>query len=216
MGNLFAELKRRHIYRVAAAYAVVAWVLIQLIGIMMPAFDLPPWTARATFWFLGIGFPVVLIFAWVHELGSAPAGGTPSDATTNKLDWVLIGALVVVIALVSYQQLAPTTGVRTAQRTSVASGAVAGEATSVEPPPDAAALARQIDVRIAEKCRELGLSPARLDDVCHGDQCGLRQGGEGLGVARCNTATPDQGSADHREEELRGAGDARSVRSSQR
>ena len=41
MGNLFAELKRRHIYRVAAAYAVVAWVLLQIVNIVAPIFNCP-------------------------------------------------------------------------------------------------------------------------------------------------------------------------------
>ena len=43
MGNLFAELKRRHIYRVAAAYAVVAWVLLQLVNNLAPILKLPDW-----------------------------------------------------------------------------------------------------------------------------------------------------------------------------
>ena len=59
--------------------------------------------------------------AWMREL--APADVTAARATTGKLDWVLIGALVVVIALVSYQQLATTTGARTAQQASVVHGA---------------------------------------------------------------------------------------------
>ena len=111
MDKFFAELKRRHIYRVAAAYAVVAWVLIQLVGIVMPAFDLPPWIARATFWFLGIGFPVAMLFAWIREL--APADAALGRATASKLDWVLAGGLAVVIALFAYQQIAAAPGART-------------------------------------------------------------------------------------------------------
>ena len=113
MGNFFAELKRRHIYRVAAAYAVVAWVLIQLVSNVSPMLRLPDWAGTLVLVLLLVGFPVALLFAWIHQL--APADGATARATTGKLDWVLIGALVVVIALVSYQQLAPTTGARTAQ-----------------------------------------------------------------------------------------------------
>jgi hypothetical protein len=114
MGNLFAELKRRHIYRVAAAYAVVAWVLIQLVNNITPMLKLPDWVGTALLVLLLIGFPVALLFAWINQL--APADGSAARATIGKLDWVLIGALVVVIALVSYQQLAPMTGARTAQQ----------------------------------------------------------------------------------------------------
>jgi len=120
MGNLFAELKRRHIYRVAAAYAVVAWVLIQLVNNITPMLKLPDWVGTALLVLLLIGFPVALLFAWINQL--APADGSAARATTGKLDWVLIGALVVVIALVSYQQLAPTRSVATAQQANVAPG----------------------------------------------------------------------------------------------
>src|SRR5712671_3058715 len=117
MANFLAELKRRHIYRVAAAYAVVAWVLLQLVNNIAPVLDLPPWIARAMILLLAIGFPVALVLAWVLELKAADA---TARAATGKLDWVLIGALVVVIALVSYQQLASTDRVGTAQQSTVA------------------------------------------------------------------------------------------------
>ncbi|MEA2824428.1 MAG: hypothetical protein QOF03_910 [Alphaproteobacteria bacterium] len=108
MGNIFAELKRRHIYRVGATYAVVAWVLLQLVANLAPILELPPWVARTVLLLLIIGFPVVLVFAWVHEL--TPESGTLTRMTTGRLDWLLIGALFVVIALVSYQQFAPVSG----------------------------------------------------------------------------------------------------------
>jgi TolB-like protein len=121
MDNFFAELKRRHIYRVAAAYAVVAWVLLQLVNNVAPILDLPPWVARAFLLLLVIGFPAALFFAWMREL--APADGATARATTGKLDWVLIGALVAVLAGVSYQQLAPATGAKSAQQAGVATAA---------------------------------------------------------------------------------------------
>ncbi len=61
MGSFFAELKRRHIYRVAAAYAVVAWVLLQLVNNVAPVLDLPVWVARAFLLALVIGFPIKLL-----------------------------------------------------------------------------------------------------------------------------------------------------------
>src|SRR6266852_3790572 len=111
--NFFAELKRRHIYRVAAAYAVVAWVLIQLVNNVAPVLDLPVWVARAVLLLLVIGFPITVLIAWMREL--APADGTTARAATSKLDWVLIGALVVVIGLVSYQQIAPSQSAKTTE-----------------------------------------------------------------------------------------------------
>ena len=113
MANLFAELKRRHIYRVAAAYAVVAWVLLQLVANVSPILDLPPWIARSILLLLVIGFPIALVFAWVQQL--APEGGALTRVSTGKLDWALVSALLIVIALVSYQQLAPAPAAKTAQ-----------------------------------------------------------------------------------------------------
>src|SRR5258707_11905618 len=108
MGGFFAELNRRHSYRVAAAYAVVAWVLLQLFNNLEPILKLPDWAGSLFLALLAAGFPVALLFAWIHHL--AGTDGPAGRPATGRLDWALIGALVVVIALVSYQQLAPSTG----------------------------------------------------------------------------------------------------------
>jgi TolB-like protein len=106
MGTFFAELKRRHIYRVAAAYAVVAWLLIQLVNNLAPMLRLPEWAGSFFFVALLVGFPIALIFAWIHDL--APGEGALGHVTTGKLDWALIGALTVVMLLMSYQVFAPS------------------------------------------------------------------------------------------------------------
>jgi TolB-like protein len=130
MANFFAELKRRHIYRVAAAYAVVAWLLIQLVNNLAPMLRLPDWAGSFFLVLLLVSFPIVLLIAWIHQL--APEDGALAHVTTGKLDWALMGALVVVIALVSYQQLAPP-GTTAAQQTEVesAKSAAVSPATAV-------------------------------------------------------------------------------------
>ena len=109
MANFLAELKRRNIYRVGAFYAVVAWVLLQLIANVAPILELPPWVARAFLLLLVIGFPLAILLAWTRE----PEGDPTQRAITGSLDWALMGALAVVIALVSYQQFASTSGIAT-------------------------------------------------------------------------------------------------------
>jgi TolB-like protein/Tfp pilus assembly protein PilF len=126
MMNLLAKLKRRQMFRVAAAYAVVAWVLLQVVNNVAPALMLPNWAATLVLVLLVVGFPVALLFCWIHELG--PAGGD-SKATTGKLDWVLIGALIAVLGLVSYQQLAPN-GATTVERQA---GVAAARSASLSP-----------------------------------------------------------------------------------
>lgn len=111
MGNFFAELKRRKIYRVGAAYTVVAWLLLQLVNNVAPVLDLPPWVARTILLVLVIGFPLALLLAWIVEAAPEPARkgkrGVAQPAADSHVDWVLAGALALVIAIFAYQQLAP-------------------------------------------------------------------------------------------------------------
>ncbi|HEV2669300.1 MAG TPA: hypothetical protein VG324_30560 [Blastocatellia bacterium] len=113
MAEFFAELKRRHMFRVAAAYAVVAWLILQVINNIAPGLNLPNWVLTLVIVLLAVGFPIALIFAWIHQL--TPADASAPRTTATKLDYTLIGALVLVIALVSYQQLAPSSGTTTPQ-----------------------------------------------------------------------------------------------------
>jgi TolB-like protein/Tfp pilus assembly protein PilF len=66
--NFFAELKRRNVYKVAVAYAVAAWLLIQAASIFLPAFDAPPWMLKACLITLLLGFPVALSLSWAFEI----------------------------------------------------------------------------------------------------------------------------------------------------
>src|SRR5436305_15347581 len=66
--NFFAELKRRNVYKVAVAYAVVAWLLLQAASIFLPAFDAPPWVMKIFIIVVIFGFPVALIFSWAFEI----------------------------------------------------------------------------------------------------------------------------------------------------
>src|SRR5438270_13557036 len=68
MNGFFAELKRRNVYKVAVAYAVVAWLLIQIATQVFPFFEIPNWVVRLVVLLLLIGFPVALILAWAFEI----------------------------------------------------------------------------------------------------------------------------------------------------
>ena len=71
--KFFAELKRRNVYKVAIAYAIVAWLLIQVATQVFPFFKIPNWGVRLIVLFIVIGFPIALIIAWAFEL--TPEGG---------------------------------------------------------------------------------------------------------------------------------------------
>src|SRR5881397_2727922 len=66
--NFFGELKRRNVYKVAVAYAVIAWLLVQIATQVFPFFEIPNWAVRLVVLLLIIGFPVALIIAWAFEL----------------------------------------------------------------------------------------------------------------------------------------------------
>jgi TolB-like protein len=70
--TFFTELKRRKVYRVAAAYAIVAWLLIQAASILFPTFEAPTWVMKVFVTAVILGFPVALILAWAFEM--TPAG----------------------------------------------------------------------------------------------------------------------------------------------
>src|SRR2546427_12670834 len=67
-GNFFAELKRRNVYKVAVAYAVVAWLTIQAASIFLPAFNAPQWAMQIVILIVVVGFPIALAFSWAFEI----------------------------------------------------------------------------------------------------------------------------------------------------
>src|SRR6266478_3131972 len=66
--NVFSELKRRNVYKVAAAYAVIGWLLVQVATQVFPFFEIPNWTVRLVVLTVIAGFPVALVIAWAFEL----------------------------------------------------------------------------------------------------------------------------------------------------
>src|SRR5205807_5945981 len=66
--NFFAELKRRNVYKVAVAYAIVGWLLVQVATQVFPFFEIPNWAVRLIVLAIIIGFPIALVIAWAFEL----------------------------------------------------------------------------------------------------------------------------------------------------
>jgi TolB-like protein/Tfp pilus assembly protein PilF len=102
--NLFAELKRRNVYKVAVAYAVVAWLIIQAASILLPTFEAPEWVMKVIVLLLVLGFPAALIFSWAFEITpegivretEVDAGRSITHHTGRK-----IVALTIVVALIA-------------------------------------------------------------------------------------------------------------------
>ena len=68
MNGFFGELGRRNVVRMGALYAVGGWLTLQVADVLFGALSLPEWSLRLVLGMLIIGFPVVLIFAWVYEM----------------------------------------------------------------------------------------------------------------------------------------------------
>ena len=80
--SLIEELKRRKVFRVAASYAVVAFIIFQLVEILFPIFNFPQWTQQFVVIIILLGFPIALIFSWVFD--KTPEGFIKTDTVKNK------------------------------------------------------------------------------------------------------------------------------------
>ncbi|NGX15843.1 hypothetical protein [Wenzhouxiangella sp. XN24] len=95
--SFFDELKRRKVIRVAAAYLVVGWVIIEVASTVAPNLNLPEWTARMVTLLVILGFPLALILAWIFEV--TPEGMHVTEGRTGSKRFYVIVALVTAAAL---------------------------------------------------------------------------------------------------------------------
>ena len=108
--SFFAELKRRNVFRVAAAYAAVAWLLIEISDTVFPRLGLPEWTVTFVIALLLLGFPVALFFAWAYELTPAglkrekDVGRSESIASAKKLDRAIMAVLALGLAFFAFDK----------------------------------------------------------------------------------------------------------------
>jgi TolB-like protein/Tfp pilus assembly protein PilF len=104
--SFFKELKRRNVFRVAAIYIVVAWLVMQIGDVMFPALRLPEWTTTLLAAFLLLGLPIAVVFAWAFEL--TPDGVVRTSevsveqsitaTTATKINYMIIAGLALAVA----------------------------------------------------------------------------------------------------------------------
>ncbi|MDE2225739.1 MAG: tetratricopeptide repeat protein [Xanthomonadaceae bacterium] len=101
--SFLLELKRRHVYRVAVAYAAIGWLLTQVITQVLPVFELPLWVQRLAVLIVLAGFPVALLVAWSYELGPSGLRRDARDGAGHgrfrRIDFAILGLVVLSIAL---------------------------------------------------------------------------------------------------------------------
>jgi TolB-like protein/Tfp pilus assembly protein PilF len=102
--NFFAELKRRNVYKVAVAYAIVGWLLVQIATQVFPFLEIPNWIVRLVIALIAIGFPIALIIAWAFEL--TPEGikrtesaNEPANKSSRGRVWIYVVTIGAVLSL---------------------------------------------------------------------------------------------------------------------
>ena len=123
--SLIAELKRRKVFRIGAAYLVAGWVLIQVAATVAPQFGLPDWTPRLVTFLVMLGFPLALVLAWALEFGED--GVRVDRAGAGSKRFYIVAVLMMVLAIGWYWRGAATSDApATNQAATSPSAAIAG------------------------------------------------------------------------------------------
>lgn len=113
MSSLFSELRRRNVFRVAAAYTVTAWITVEVLATVLPIFGAPDWVLRVVVILVVAGFVPAVFFAWAFELtaegikreSEVDRSKSIADQTAKKLDLIVIVLLVIAIGFVAVDRL---------------------------------------------------------------------------------------------------------------
>ncbi len=104
-GNFFGELKRRNVYKVAVAYAIVGWLLVQVATQVFPFLEIPNWVVRLVIALVAIGFPIALVIAWAFEATpegikrTETADAMPIATGQKKHAWIYVAVVGLAFSL---------------------------------------------------------------------------------------------------------------------
>jgi adenylate cyclase len=115
--SLFNELKRRNVFRVAIAYIVVTWLVMQVADVVLNNIESPVWVFQTLLFFLAIGFPFAVIFAWAFEMtpeglkreADVERSQSVTSETGKKLNLMITSALVLAVGYFSYDKFVAST-----------------------------------------------------------------------------------------------------------
>jgi len=112
MSGFFEEVRRRKVYRVAAAYVIAAGFIIQISSAVFPAWELPNWAFRLVVVFLLIGFPISLILAWAYDITPQGIRATPTPRTHRRRNLIMLIATGVIVSATAGFFLLPRASAR--------------------------------------------------------------------------------------------------------
>jgi len=112
MNRFIRELRRREVFRTAGLYIGICWLLIEVTSVVLPTFDAPEWVLRAVIIAAVIGFPIMLVLAWIYDVSSRGIE-VQADATDTvvapfggrRMDFIVIGVLSVALIFAVYMNL---------------------------------------------------------------------------------------------------------------
>jgi adenylate cyclase len=144
MSNLFTQLKRRNVFRVAAAYVIVGWIVLQAAELLLGIFKAPDWVSQTLAMIVLLGFPIACVFAWAFELTTEGVKRTHevdeaesiTPQTGRRLDVVILVSLVVLIGLplwMGSEPPAPVVVSNPTTETATASAELTPETASSDP-----------------------------------------------------------------------------------
>ena len=109
MKRFFRELRRREVFRTAGLYVGICWILIEGASVILPTFDAPEWALQAIIIVAVVGFPIMLVLAWIYDLTEhgIKVQADPTDTIiapigSRKMDFVVIGVLSVALLISVY------------------------------------------------------------------------------------------------------------------
>jgi TolB-like protein/Tfp pilus assembly protein PilF len=145
--SLFAELKRRNVFKAGIAYLALGWVVVQVTSTVVPALNLPAAVVPIVTWIGVIGFPFVIMFSWVYEItpeglkreSEVDRSASITHVTGRRLDYIIIGLLVLAIGFSVFDRFGPrriasaTSGEATVPATASAGATASSAATAATP-----------------------------------------------------------------------------------
>src|ERR1700756_1417728 len=153
--RVFEQLKQRNVFRVAVLYLVVCWLILDPLHVVFHMLEVPAWANRLVVMLMAVGFPAVVIFAWVYEITpeglkptvEVPHGQSIRKLTGRRLDRAIIAVLAVALAYfvvdkfwISKHLAAPQPPSSAAQETAGGAKAAPTPTTAFTPPPHSIAV----------------------------------------------------------------------------
>ncbi|MDH4019321.1 MAG: hypothetical protein OEU84_06940 [Xanthomonadales bacterium] len=104
--TFFEELKKRHVFKVGATYAIVAWLLVQAADVFFPALHVPDWATTLVAGLVLLGFPVALLLAWAYEVtpggivtnAEAHVSGSVTQVSSQRFNYIIMGLVILAVA----------------------------------------------------------------------------------------------------------------------